>query len=291
MSVSLILKVSLSQLQIFTLLYIKHACSPTRIMLAVLLFNSTEFLMKVVTSKTMEKAELSRIGSKNAGFDRFHLVGLTRFAFHCYTSIFKQSLFVNLTDWSSFGAFYLTNTMTHVVTAVMPMSGKWHSFSKSGRCKALLGRLLKTDLLHQRGMCCFNAYLKSRAVSIASLQYIVFILLLQYHPNRFVFPNFQEPNIDVKQQMTFVAIAWSLDYLNYTIINLVFDRRYNMTPMYVGACHLRQYRRFQYSVVLIASHIISDVYLGMAWAMMAGVNIEHSANATAVPDPEQDEWC
>ena len=64
MSVSLILNVSLLQLQIFTLLYIKHACSPTRIMLAVLLFNSTEFLMKVVTSKTMEKAELSRIGAR-----------------------------------------------------------------------------------------------------------------------------------------------------------------------------------------------------------------------------------
>jgi hypothetical protein len=41
--------------------------------------------------------------------------------------------------------------------------------------------------------------------------------------------------------------------------------------MYVGACHLRQYPEFRRSMVLISMHIVSDVYLGMVFAMSAGI--------------------
>jgi len=100
--------------------------------------------------------------------------------------------------------------------------------------------MTKSDLLHQRGMCCFNAYLRNRAVTVvsnhkqsqaitsnhkplwnasdenvrsqAAAQYSLFIILLQYTPNVKVFPNFASGAIDVQQQIIFVILAWAMDY-------------------------------------------------------------------------------
>ena len=96
--------------------------------------------MKVVVAKVMEQAEISRIGSKNAGFDRFHLVGLSRFAFHCYSAVFRQALFVRLQDWEGFWVFYITNALTSVPVMVMPMNGKWHRYAMDGPFRSAIGR-------------------------------------------------------------------------------------------------------------------------------------------------------
>ena len=79
-----------------------------------------------------------------------------------YSAIFRQSLFVNITDWTSFFSFYLTNALSYVVGFFVPMSEKLHNvadhqvkrhFADSGICclSFLVGRVVEPDLLHQRG--------------------------------------------------------------------------------------------------------------------------------------------
>lgn len=80
---------------------------------AVLTFNGPNYMMKLVVVKVMEQAEISRIGSKLVGFDCFqlhvHVVGLTRFAFHCYSavymSMYRHLMFAQLKDWEGFWVF------------------------------------------------------------------------------------------------------------------------------------------------------------------------------------------
>ena len=44
-----------------------------------------------------------------------------------------------------------------------------------------------------------------------------------------------------------------------------------ITPTYVGTCHISQFPRFRRTMVVISSHVVSDVYLGMLLASIAGV--------------------
>ena len=76
---------------------------------------------------------------------------------------------------------------------------------------------------------------------------------------------------DFQLQLQFCAVACILDFLQYVVTNIVAERVWQLSPMYVGACHLRQYPEFRRSMVLISMHIVSDVYLGMVFAMSAGI--------------------
>ena len=45
-------------------------------------------------------------------------------------------------------------------------------------------------------------------------------------------------------------------------------------PIYVGACYLKDYLRFRFSAFFIETHIISDVYLVMLFAMISKLETE-----------------
>ena len=203
-----------------------------------------------------------------------------------YSAIFRQSLFVNITDWTSFFSFYLTNALSYVVGFFVPMSEKLHNVadhqikrhfadSSAGICclSFLVGRVVNEDLLHQRGILCFRAYLKNRAVNIASFQYAVFVVFIGITGiNEKVFVNFSEAaGFDLGQQLLFVLIAKLLDYANFTLTNMLCQSKYEITPTYVGNCHLKQYPRVRRSLFVLAAHIVSDVYLGMVFAMEGGI--------------------
>ena len=203
-----------------------------------------------------------------------------------YSAIFRQSLFVNITDWTSFFSFYLTNALSYVVGFFVPMSEKLHNVadhqikrhfadSSAGICclSFLVGKVVEPDLLHQRGILCFRAYLKNRALNIASFQYAVFAVFIGITGiNEKVFVNFSEAaGFDLGQQLLFVLIAKLLDYANFTLTNMLCQSKYEITPTYVGNCHLKQYPRVRRSLCMIAAHIISDVYLGMVFAMRGGI--------------------
>jgi hypothetical protein len=340
---------------IFSVTYIKYANCNLAIFFAVLIFNTFTGFMHTLVCRVMENAEQARIGSKNAGFDRFHLVGLTRIAFHLYTAIFRLTLLVRLENWSNFAVFYVTTSVPTLLHIVVPVNGKLHSLATGSKSmetdrlkpqgrnrkparspargaspplyaqepsedaktvavqppafnnsnsgvananadeggqdtegqsneprtcvdyvQAVTRHTVKPDLLHQRGVSCFNAYLRSSASHIATGWYCTFVLCMQLMPNRELFPHYSTQPADIRRQIAFAVCAWVVDYLAYTMLNVIFDRRYNLSPTYVGLCYLREYPRFRYSVVFIAAHIISDVYLSLTFASMAGVDLGYS---------------
>jgi len=280
-------------LQAFVLIYMKEANTPTRISIGVIVFNVSEALFAKAVRVAMNHAELERVGTRHASFDRFHLRNLSTYAFLCYSAIFRQSLFVNITDWESFASFYLTNSLSYVIGFVVPMSEKAHNVASAmkttgeGTCwSAVAHAMFHPDLLHQRGSLCFKAYLKNRANTIASLQYATFILFvgLSGH-NAKVFLNFSDgAEFDLQQQLLFVLIAWILDFINYTLTNMMCTRAYDITPFYVGTACLKQYPRTRRALFFIAAHIISDVYLGMVFAMEGGIYFADELDAAGLLD-------
>lgn len=325
-------------LVMFTVTYIRHANCNLAIFAAVLVFNTLTGCMHTLVARVMQKAEQARIGSANAGFDRFHLVGLTRAAFHLYSAIFRLTLLVRLENWSNFAVFYVTTSIPTLLHTVVPVNGKWHGFATSldraetrarqrearekrerrlkpqvsgrkltrsnanaeeagrpdkegqrnehrtcvGHLQAAARHTVKTDLLHQRGVACFNVYLQNSASHMATAWYCAFMLCLELMPNRELFPHYSTQSADVRQQIAFALCAWCADYFTYTMLNVMLDRRYNLSPTYVGLCYLREYPRFRTSVVLIAAHIISDVYLSLTFATMGGVDLNDTVDQSGL---------
>lgn len=71
---------------------------------------------------------------------------------------------------------------------------------------------LRKDVLHQRGIVCFDQALKNRANSIATAQYAAFIIFVTMLPyNATIFVRFSEASgFDWSQQLLFVVVAWIL---------------------------------------------------------------------------------
>jgi hypothetical protein len=133
--------------------------------------------------------------------------------------------------------------------------------------------LIHPDLLHHRGRLCYKLYLKHRANATASLQYATFILFigLSGH-NAGTFVSFSDAaDFDLRRQLLFVAISGTLDTLNFTVTNVLCKWAYEITPIYCGTAVLKQYPNTRRRLLFVAAHIISDVYLGMVFAMEAGI--------------------
>lgn len=179
----------------------------------------------------------------------------------------------------SFLSFYLTNTLSGLVTFFFPMTQEAHNvmllpkhLGESAWCQ-ILGDALEGDLLHHRGKLCVKAFLKRHATQTAALQYVIFIVVLNYTDhNVLVFPKFTKgAQFDFRQQALFVAIAWSLDFVIYEVTNIMCKRLFDLTPLYVGEALIAEHPRFGVSMLVIAAHIISDVYLSMMFGMEGGL--------------------
>lgn len=191
----------------------------------------------------------------------------------------------------SFLSFYVTNGLSIIVGFMLPMTEKWHNLAiilrnpehcKHG-CWQQIGNMFEHDLLHHRGLLCCKAFLKNRSNAIASLQYMIFILVQNYtNLNVLVFPNFsEEANFDFQQQALFVFIAWSMDQVIYELLNVLCKNLYDLTPLFVGAAVRKEHSRLRVSLLLIAAHIISDVYISMIFAIEGGFYfIDDASTAT-----------
>lgn len=172
---------------------------------------------------------------------------------------------------------------------MIPMTEKCHNLVLISRdpehckhkCWQHIGQLFDQDLLHHRGLLCCKAFLKNRANAIASLQYMIFILVQNYtNLNVLIFPNFsKEADFDFQQQALFVFIAWSMDQFIYELLNVLCKYLYELTPLFVGAAVRKEYSRLRISLLLIAAHIISDVYLSMVFAIEGGFYFTDEASA------------
>lgn len=160
----------------------------------------------------------------------------------------------------------------------------------------------RKDVLHQRGMICFQQAIKNRAKSIATFQYTGFILLIMMVMpyNATIFVRFSEgAGFDWSQQLVFVVIAWILcaangchaclvvepwikvaltgcrDNINFALMNRWCAKFYSITPYYVLWCYLEQYPGMRRALVVVPTHIISDVYLGMVrpdWLLFLAIS-------------------
>lgn len=234
-------------LQFFVLGYMSEATNAAKISLGVILFDGSEAILGRVHRRLMRKAEVQRVGTKHAIFDRYHLKNLSTFAFACCEScaimgvaallargtlcackslthgnlsilvadsaIFKKSLFVQITGWSEFGSFYFTNLVMYIVAVVWPMSNTMNNLLEERDSKLLNKVFLQSkDVLNHRGVVCYRAYLKNRANTTATFQYAGFIVFMTVLPyNSSVFVRFSEgAGFDSRQQMLFVVVAWIL---------------------------------------------------------------------------------
>jgi hypothetical protein len=142
----------------------------------------------------------------------------------------------------------------------LPMSDLVHNLDNKWVDKIFQRR---DDILHQRGILCFNAFLKNRANTTASFQYICFIVFCTLAPyNTTVFPQFSEgANFDVKQQLLFVLAEFLLDRVNYEMLNRWCAKHYEISPFYVGQCHMKDYPRTEAALTIISIHIVRYLIL------------------------------
>eukprot|EP01043_Picozoa_sp_COSAG02_P055518 COSAG02_NODE_6446_length_3564_cov_2.147475_2_plen_370_part_00 len=244
-------------LQFFVLGYMSWATTPTLIAAGVLIFDLSEAIFFKLVRSVMRKAEYYRIGNHHeTAFDRFHLTNLSIFAFECYKAIFRTSLFVNVDSWAGIVPFYVINLVGYGFSVALPMSDLVHNLNNKHINQFFQRR---DDILHQRGMICYGAFLRNRANTTASFQYICFIVVfLTLAPyNIAVFPQFSEAaNFDAKQQLLFVLAEYVLDRLNYELLNRWCAKHYEISPFYVGQCHTKDYPRTEAALTIISIHIV-----------------------------------
>lgn len=146
----------------------------------------------------------------------------------------------------------------------------------------LIEKFVGTDVLARRGKVCFEQSLQISATSIAAVQYAFFLIYLsmvgQMSPssalanNMLIFPFLAGTVLDgdtMQQQFAFIAVSWLAEVVLYCTIDSISHKYFKLAPTYVVACHLQQYPRFSRTVIVLAAHITSDVYLGMVLVTLA----------------------
>lgn len=268
-------------LQVLTVAYMKFATTPSMITLGTGIFNFSQMFSQFVVVSVMKKAEMQRVGAKHTNFDRFVLTNQVRWAFICYKAIFQAALLVRLSDWHDFLAYWITSAVTSAIVYTLSMSRNMHALigtdiacCRRPTMQLMLRGVLDSDLLHQRGNLCFGEFLRHWGSLIAYTQHVLFIgyIVTFGRDNQAIFiPYSTAAAFDFKLQMQFCAVGSVLDWLQYFVTNILAKLLFRITPMYVGSCHLRQYAEFRRSMVMISMHIVSDVYIGMVFAMSAGI--------------------
>ena len=131
------------------------------------------------------------------------------------------------------------------------------------------------DALNQRGQTCFTTFLNATAVQMAGVTHCVFILCLTAwpQPSAATFPTYNYLVVEGKtgQQLIFVLSMLLVEGTAYHLTDMLSAWRYHLTPTHVGLCHLQQYPHYCVSMLVIAWHVVTDVYLGLLLASAAGL--------------------
>ena len=311
-----------SWLQLFIAIYNSEPPTATRNLVLSVVFIASEAILKALLAWIFGKSEANRLGltgNNKTTFDRYQLVNLLALACYTYTNVYRQSLFIQQTDFGKFVALALPNIVLKAGWYALQVTDWWKvaqkyevlsSVERSGTgdaavCKRRMVSWLiwllnsgKTEInpdnTNKQGQVCFNSFLQFTTVVVSSVQYLCFLTLLKLFPTNLpLFPKYHdvingtasaaELGADQDemeglfgQQFLFVGLVLALEFFVYETTNQV-SRRYvqKMTPHYIGCCHLREYPRFRWSIILICAHIVSDVYLGILFT----VPIDGGANS------------
>jgi hypothetical protein len=254
----------------FVTIYSLHANTPSEIALYTLYLRVIQKVFRILCCSAMRAAEQFRM-SRNASWDRRNLHLMTVYYMHCYSDIYKQVLFTNIKTWAEFASFYLMDLAITVVSTSILMTSAfiawdkkepcWRRHARKGTrcgCSLACSRLVvKRSILDHRGFICFDVFLRNRSSQFAKLQYLVGILYLRatqlsfygysLPDNSDLFPGYspKNPEFDLWMQTQFTACGLLADFAKYTIICVMFDRIWKISPMYVGACHEIENKNFR----------------------------------------------
>lgn len=208
-----------------------------------------------------------------------------RFHFVCIGAMYKQMLQVNYESWNQ---FWLQTAQSQVLKVLLfaLQAQDWSSRllgDQLGRTdlRGKLATRFNPDPFNQRGSLCFSTYLAITADVIAAVQFSLFVVVQQLLPyNARVFIDFStsEPRwddggtYDWLQQLAFVCAGVAIAYCRYCAIDITSGRMFGITPTYVGTCHIAQYPRFRRTMVTVATHVVTDVYVGCKLFKLACIN-------------------
>jgi len=193
-----------------------------------------------------------------------------KFHFCCIGSIYRQLLQVTYQSWWQFWQMAIQSQVVKVALFGL-QSQDWssHLLGDQPARTDLRGKLAKffnPDPLNQRGSLCFGSYLMITSDWIAALQFSIFVLvqtLLPYNAEVFINFSTEESGSFVPlQQLAFVCAGVAFSYARYCAIDVVGGRLFGITPTYVGTCHISQYPRFRRTMLVVSSHVCTDVYIG-----------------------------
>ena len=228
---------------LFVLHYLLNANSPSDIRTYTIVLSIGQSCFKILGQQLIVKAERESIGLY-ASFARMTMANATRFMFLCYGEVYKQLLFANIKSWDDFWTLYTTDLSMTLLGQCLPMSSAFNRWDKAQpwyrRCSRRCGGvrigpdvsriMVKQDIFHQRGVICFDAYLRDRAITFAKAQYLLLLLFFQavqvfpeYLPdNTPLFPVFSPENkeFDAWMQIQFTIFGLLANTVIYTIVSV-----------------------------------------------------------------------
>ena len=89
------------------------------------LFSTSEMVLKQLMSHVFKKAEGHRLGTANTTFDRYQLANLVSMATAIITAVYRQSLFIQQTDFGMFIALAIPSMAVKVGWYAMQMTDWW----------------------------------------------------------------------------------------------------------------------------------------------------------------------
>ena len=225
----------------------------------------------------LKKAESERLGTADATFDRYHLVNMARFQFAVMKAMYNALLLVQLESWDECFLLIGQNQLNRFILFTLGMVDRPSLLSCGNPdrrdCAGELARKLPADPLNQRGATCLNQLMTQYGDQVALITHCTFLFAQTALPpyNTGVFQLFATKEKKLVQQLAFAFTNAGGGMLGFWAIDTYSSWAYTLSPTFVGTCHVKQYPRFVRTMVVVATHVITDVYLGMLFLAVGGV--------------------
>ena len=243
-------------------------------------FGQLQLVMRQITVTVFTWNESERIGTNQASFDRYHLVNLSYLHYICVGAVYLQVLQVTYKSWSNFWSAQISAHCVNLASYAFFVAD-WGAVLRGDapERKDWRGRLagfFPADPLNARGLTCFYAYIEIMAKTVAALQFIVFVVIQAQLPyNALVFIQFSDEfpdgSYEPLQQAAFACAGLAIDYAMYCAMDGWMGWWFGFTPTYVGTSHMTQYPRFRRTMLVVSTHAVTDLYLGVLFVSIAGV--------------------
>lgn len=243
-------------------------------------FTALQSVMKTITVTVFRWNESERIGTDQASFDRYSLVNLSYLHYCCVGAVYLQVLQVTYKSWYDFWMVMIWNQLLSLASYGFYVAD-WGAILRGDAperrdWRGRLAGFFPADPLNTRGLTCFYAYIDIMANCIAAVQFIVFVLIQALLPyNAPVFIQFStsipHDSYEPLQQAAFVCAGLAINYAMYCAMDGWMGWWFGLTPTYVGTSYMTQYPKFGRTMLVVSTHAVTDLYLGVLLVSIAGV--------------------